>query len=956
MREPCTALPGAGEEISALIETLLKTEQRLEDLTAGEIDTVAGRDGRTFMLHRAQADSRRREAAEHAASAATMARQLAELRALVDLMPAMIWFKDTRNVILRVNQRAAETAGKSVAEIEGRPASETYPRDADRFHAEDLRVLQSGVPELGRVETLPGPDGAPLWVRTDTVPYFGADGAAIGVVVMAQDITERRRAEETLRESEERFSGAFEHAAIGMALVALDGRWMRVNRALCTMFGYSEAQLLTRSFQDLTHPEDLRDSVASLRQALAVSSGSFEIEKRYLHASGRVISALLSISLIRDADGAPKYFITQVQDVTARRRADASVARLAEIVESSDDAIISEAPDGVITSWNRGAERLFGYSAGTIIGRSVNVLVPNALLGEEEGILAAWTQGGHVQHLETVRTRADGKSLDVSITISPIKDRGGKVVGASKIVRDITERKRSETSLRASEARFKALFDQAAVGVAVIDVRTGLFLQANRRYCEIVGRTLEQLQACTPLSITHPDDVVRDRELARKLSAGETRDFSVSKRYNRPDGSTVWADLTVSAMWERGAPPDCVVTVAQDVTDRKKLEERLRQSQKMEAIGTLAGGIAHDFNNILAAMSGYVELATMSLKGNPEVRRHLGAVLQASSRATDLVRQILAFSRQQTLERAPIQLGPVVAESIHLLRAAIPTSVVFETSLAADAPTVLADASQVHQVLMNLGTNASHAMKDMPGRLSIRLERCEVDAAQAAAQPQLRPGLYACISFTDTGAGMEPATLARVFEPFFTTKGPGEGTGLGLAVVHGIMESHEGAVTVYSHPGEGTVFRLYFPARAEDPVVPQGDVDPVIRGRGERLLWIDDEELLANLGRETLTALGYEVEATTSPEAALALVRADPSRFSLVMTDQTMPGMTGLLLASLIRAVRADLPIILMTGHSLSITAQRTEAAGICQVLVKPINVTTLASAVHRALSRARAG
>jgi CheY-like chemotaxis protein len=303
------------------------------------------------------------------------------------------------------------------------------------------------------------------------------------------------------------------------------------------------------------------------------------------------------------------------------------------------------------------------------------------------------------------------------------------------------------------------------------------------------------------------------------------------------------------------------------------------------------------------------------------------------------------------LERTPISLRPIVTESIQMLRATIPASIEFATSLAEDAPTVLADPTQINQVILNLGTNAWHAMKDRAGRIEFKIERCVVDAARAATHSRLRPGLYARVSVSDTGAGMESATLRRIFEPFFTTKPTGEGTGLGLSVVHSVMENHDGAATVYSRPGEGTVFHLYFPAHGGEIGAAQSDEDAVPRGNGESILLVDDEEVLAKLGRELLVGLGYSVEAVTAPEVALALVRDNPWRFALVLTDQSMPGMAGLDLADKLREIRPDLPIILMTGYSGSLAPERIEAARIREVLLKPSSLHSLGSAVHTALS-----
>jgi PAS domain S-box-containing protein len=517
------------------------------------------------------------------------------------------------------------------------------------------------------------------------------------------------------------------------------------------------------------------------------------------------------------------------------------------------------------------------------------------------------------------------------------------------------ERALADQALRASEKRFKALFDQAAVGFAQAEIASGRFTQVNQRFCEIVGRSRNEMEELTFFGISRPEDLELDRETFRRLKAGDVRESTHEKRYLRTDGSEVWVSLTVSAMWAAGEAPDYIIAVVQDVTERKKLEEQFRQAQKMEAIGTLAGGIAHDFNNILAAIGGYTELARMILKGNSQARIYLTHVLQAANRATDLVRQILTFSRPQPQELLPLQLSPVVAETFKLLRATIPTTIEFNLALATNAPTVLADSTQIHQILMNLGTNAWHAMKDRTGRLSVKLERWVVDAAQAATLPRLKPGIYARVSLSDTGCGMNQATLGRIFEPFFTTKPPGEGTGLGLAVVHGIMDHHGGAVTVQSEPDKGTLFQLYFPAHAGVPILTPTEEGPVPRGNGERILVVDDEEMIAEMIQRALGVLGYTVEFATQPEVALEKVRTDPEGFALVLTDQTMPGMTGLLLANLLKKIRPELPVIMMTGYPAELMSEKVAAAGIRQLLLKPITIRMLGTAVHAALLK-RAG
>ena len=516
------------------------------------------------------------------------------------------------------------------------------------------------------------------------------------------------------------------------------------------------------------------------------------------------------------------------------------------------------------------------------------------------------------------------------------------------------ERRTAEDALKASEKRFKALFEQAAVGVAQIDATTERFVQVNQRFCDLAGRDWPELEQLTFAIVTHPQDRDPGLDMARRLKAGALREFTREMRYLKKDGSEVWAIVTVSAMWAVGEIPDYFIAVVQDITERKQMEGQFQQAQKMEAIGTLAGGIAHDFNNVLAAIVGYTDLAKMGSRNNPEVLEYLQAVEEGSRRATELVRQILAFSRRQEQQRTATQLWPIVEEALRLLRATIPATIRFETSVARNGPRILADSTQVHQIIMNLATNAAYAMKDLVGRLGVSLENVTVDADLATIHPGLREGTYLRLGVSDTGRGMDPLTLNRIFEPFFTTKGPGEGTGLGLAVVHGIMQSHDGIVTVYSEPGHGTQFHLYFPAYTGE--IPEVEVarEETPRGRGERILFVDDELPLAQMGKKILERLGYTVDAQTLPAEALAAVRMEPKKYDLVITDLTMPGRTGTDLAHGLLEIRPDMAVVLTTGYSATLTFDRVRAMGIRDILMKPLAMHPLGEAVHRVLTASK--
>jgi len=395
----------------------------------------------------------------------------------------------------------------------------------------------------------------------------------------------------------------------------------------------------------------------------------------------------------------------------------------------------------------------------------------------------------------------------------------------------------------------------------------------------------------------------------------------------------------------------------QAMAEKTKLEMQLRHAQKMEAIGTLAGGIAHDFNNILSAIVGYSELILLNLDQKQDlqlIENHLMGVLQAGKRAKDLVQQILTFSRKKEQGSQPVQVSLIVKEALKLLRASLPTTIEILYDIDPQCGLVLADPTQIHQVVINIGTNAYHAMREDGGVLEIKLEAVEVDARLANIHPHLHEGAYLRLSVRDTGRGMEPEVLERIFEPYYTTKGPAEGTGLGLAVVHGIVSGLGGAILVDSRVGQGTTFQVYFPSlevAGQEEVLDAVPAEPVATStKGEHILFIDDEPVLAHIGEKVLKRLGYRVTVQTSSLEALELFSAQPNDFDLVISDQTMPHLTGSQLARKIALLRPEMPIILCTGSGQTITAKETPDNAIREYLLKPFNVRDLAETIQRVL------
>ncbi len=384
--------------------------------------------------------------------------------------------------------------------------------------------------------------------------------------------------------------------------------------------------------------------------------------------------------------------------------------------------------------------------------------------------------------------------------------------------------------------------------------------------------------------------------------------------------------------------------------ERLKTEEKLRQAQKLEAIGTLAGGIAHDFNNILAGILGFADLGLQEATDPRASAASFQEILSAGARARDLIRQILAFSRHREQDRQPLDLEADVRDALRLLRATLPVSVEIIAELESGTPKVLADSIQVHQIVTNLVTNAWHAIGDRPGTVRVHLTPFPVDADFAHTHPDLRPARYVRLAISDNGSGMDSATAARIFEPFFTTKEPGRGTGLGLSVVHGIMKSCDGAISVYSEPGGGTTFHLYFPALDFDaPASASAAEPPLIRGTGQSILFIDDEPVLIQLGERFLRRLGYAPVIEKDASAALTLVRE--RTFDLVITDLTMPQLSGIDLARRIWEIRPGTRVILTTGYSATLDTPRAREIGFRELLLKPYSIQALGDCVQRALS-----
>lgn len=489
-------------------------------------------------------------------------------------------------------------------------------------------------------------------------------------------------------------------------------------------------------------------------------------------------------------------------------------------------------------------------------------------------------------------------------------------------------------------SRFGRILDDSLQEIYIFDSDDLHFLQVNRGARENIGYTEKELNELTPEDL-YPETGKRFRSILQPLLDGQQSKVQYTTTHRRKDGSNYPVDvyLQKSVFGTRTV----FVAIALDITERKRMEKEKKrleaqiiQSQKLETIGTLAGGIAHDFNNILAPIIWYTEMIVNDQANDNEVREDLRHVLKAANRAKDLVQQILTFGRLSEVERCPVQVQLVLEEAVKLLRASLPATIEIERNIDPRCEPVLADPTQIHQVAMNLCTNAYHAMRQTGGVLRLGLRLVHLSEADVELRPTLKPGRWVELTVADTGHGMDPTTMDRIFEPFFTTKRVGEGTGLGLSVIHGIVMTHGGTILVSSKPGQGSTFSVYLPPFDYDAAAePKGDYQ--LEAGSERILFVDDEDEIVRTGRLMLERFGYQVTATTSSQEALRIFREQPENFDLVITDQTMPQLTGMRLAEEIRALRAEIPVVLTTGFSEEVTEDRWKQVGINRLVMKPV-------------------
>ena len=773
------------------------------------------------------------------------------------------------------------------------------------------------------------------------------EGKPTALALIMRDITERKKTENALRESERRFKELTDLLPEVIFEMEASGKLAFTNQTAFKFFGYSQKDFEGGLYcLDMLVSEDRKRAADEIKKLLAGGESRLN-EYTALCKDGRTRPVIMrSTPFVRNEQfvGLRGLMI----DMTEHKKAETALKASEKTLKS----IFRAAPIGIGLVSNRVIKQvndrfchMLGYSPDELIGQNVRFLYPSQeeyeWVGREKYEQITDKGTGSV---ETRLLCKYGRVIDVLLSSTPLEPTD-LIKGVTFTALDITERKKAEEQ---REHLFNLSIDMLCV--AGFD---GRFKQLNPAWSQTLGWTGEELMAKPLLDLVHPEDMDATAAAGEKLTKGQTI-HAFENRYKAKDGSYRWMSWNAIPRLEK----QLIYAVARDVTnqkiieqERKKLEIQLCQSQKMEALGTLAGGIAHDFNNVLSAIMGYSELTLLGVPETETAHKYVKLTLHAANRAKDLVKQILTFSRYTESQRIAVEITPVVKEVLKLVRSSLPTTIEIRQDIETAAGCVLADTTQIYQVIMNLCTNAAHAMKGKGGIIEVKLSEITLD--KNSINKMLAPGKYLQLTVSDTGHGMNKQTLERIFEPYFTTKKPGEGTGMGLAVAHGIVKNHGGDIKVYSELGMGATFYVYLPITAENTETEQSLMRNVPAG-AESILYVDDEELLVDIGQQMLKRLGYSVSVRTNGLKALEDIRTSPYDYDLVITDQTMPKITGAELARKIMQIRPDLPVIICTGFSESITAEEAEEIGVKAFLMKPLALQDLGRIIRKILDKSK--
>ena len=900
-----------------------------------------------------------------------------EFHAIFDQAYQFLWLLSIDGRVLEANRTALRFGGVEEADVIGKPFWETawWAQSSELQEQVRQAVQKAAKGEFVRFEANhPAADGNLHYVDFSLKPVTDEAGRVVLLIPEGQDITERKRAEERLKNQMEFVTTLLDTIPSPIFYKDTSGRYLGCNRAFEEFQGKPRESIMGKSVHDMA-PTEIAKKYEVMDRELFEQGGHQTYEWKVRAADGSDKDVIFNKATFPDARGKTAGLVGVILDITERKRAESLICDSEEkfrtLVENLNVGVYRSTGDlhGRFIQANTAMIKMFGYDS---LDEFMKISVSDLYKDSEERrlLIEEIRRYGYVKDKELALWKKDGSLMWGSISTTAQIDEDGEIKWMDGVVEDITERKKAEVALRESEQRLKIILHGSPIATFVIgrDHRIIHWNDALEQLSGIKAGTIigtkDQWKAFYDKERPCLADLIIDdslKALPDWYLSKYTKSKLIDEAYEATDffpslgDKGKWLRFTAAAI--RNAVGDCIgaIETLEDITDtiisekeRKRLETQLAQAQKMEAIGTLAGGIAHDFNNILSAIIGYTELSMDDITDPVRARGELREVLKAGDRAKDLVGQILTFSRKTETAYSPIALRTIVKESLKMLRSVIPTTIEIRQDLA-DSGLVMSNSTQINQIIMNLSTNAAHAMDEEGGVLEVSLKRVDLDQ-ETADGLDVTSGTYLKLTVSDTGHGMPPEVMERIFEPYFTTKDLGSGTGLGLSVVHGIVKSHGGAIICRSVPKEGTTFEVYLPEiESEKKEAGPSEKEPIPTGT-ERILFIDDEAALAGLAEKMLSKMGYTVVIKSSSSEALELFQKDADKYDLVITDMTMPGMTGDRLAKKFIEIRHDIPVILCSGYSEHISEDKAKKMGIREFVMKPLEMNELARTIRKVL------
>ncbi len=819
----------------------------------------------------------------------------------------------------------------------------------ERAHADDHAGLITSMLESAR-QRMPWrhefrfhhPTRGLRWLEGSSMPSPQPDGG-VHWYGFVHDITDRKRAEEALavREAELRDLAEMSPGVVGLFHLRPDGRMCLpfTSPRMWDLFGLHPEDVAEDASPVLerTHPDDRAAYMASIQQS-ARTLEPWRHEFRVIHPT-RGLLWLEGRTMPRPQPDGGITWYGFVHDITDRKRAEESLRFFRQLIDRANDSIeVADPETGQFLDVNERACQVHGYTREEYLKLRVVDIAPTNLPPDSDPDMIELRRTGHVV-FESVHRRKDGSTFPVEINSALIQLDRPYIIAT---VRDITERKRVEEAIRASEERFRILVEHASDAFFLQDAG-GRVLDVNQRACESLGYTREELIGMTPLEFDADVDRAMLDDLTRRMFRGEVVTFT--SHHRRKDGSTFPVELRIRGFQEAGS--GCAVALAHDITERTRLEEELRQAQKMEAVGRLAGGVAHDFNNLLTAIGGFSEMVLDRMAPDDPSRELMSEIRKAGDRAAGLTRQLLAFSRKQVLQPQVVCVNTLLGDLRKLLRPLLGEDIDLVLRLDPDTGLSRVDPGQFEQAVLNLSVNARDAMP-RGGRLTIETCNIELGETDVHDRPEMLPGEYVLMSVSDTGAGIDEATRAHMFEPFFTTKGPGKGTGLGLAMVYGFVKQSGGHVEVASEPGRGALIRVYLPRTSEPPTALAAPLASEDSRGTETILLVEDEDSVRSLLRMVLRAKGYDVLEARNGHDAIWVAEQHEGVIHLLVTDLVMPRMGGRALADVLSKARPGLRVLFVSGY----VADPADAAleeGVA-FLQKPFSATALPGRVREVL------